>query len=206
MENTVTISEAKKECRKEARERQSRLNDFYIIHASNRINARLVRTEEYKSAKTICIYMSVGKEVMTSKLITKMLSDGKRICLPRCLDMDNGDKILKDEHIMETRVVSGKYKLVPGAYGIPEPSVDSPKIEPHEIDLIVVPCLTCDRECRRMGHGVGYYDRYLEKVRKDCIKTAFCFEDMLSENVPCDIHDVAMDYVVSEKKIYKKAK
>ena len=44
----------------------------------------------------------------------------------------------------------------------PEPVPEARLIRPEEIDLAVIPCLSCDGKGRRLGKGGGYYDRYLE--------------------------------------------
>ena len=58
-------------------------------------------------------------------------------------------------------------------------------------------CVTCDRSGGRMGHGAGYYDRYLADA--DFLKMILCFEEIMVPKVPMDSYDIAMDAVVSQK-------
>ena len=53
-----------------------------------------------------------------------------------------------------------------------------------------------------MGHGKGYYDRYLALTRGLKIGVAFeCQKDILQLHA----YDIAMDIVITEENIYKKA-
>ena len=52
-----------------------------------------------------------------------------------------------------------------------------------------------------MGHGVGYYDRFL--VDRRCKKVCLCYESLLSDQIPMDAHDIPMDAVVTEEAIYE---
>ena len=93
--------------------------------------------------------------------------------------------------------------LVPGAYGIPEPSADTEMMLPEYIDLIILPCVSCDRNCNRIGHGAGYYDKYLTTVRRNCFTMALCYEEALADELPAEEHDMPVDAVVTEKTVYR---
>ena len=98
--------------------------------------------------------------------------------------------------------VSTEKELYPGAYGILEPKEDPERlIQPEAIDFAFIPCISCDRSGRRLGHGGGYYDRYLEKTH--CVKAALCREELLVDEIPVEEHDLRMDFVISEKGCYK---
>ena len=67
----------------------------------------------------------------------------------------------------------------------------------HDLDLIIVPGLGFDSECRRLGRGAGYYDRLLSESR--AYKVGFCFDEQLLDEVCTEEHDVRMDCVVTER-------
>ena len=97
------------------------------------------------------MFYGVGREPDTRPVIRALLERGKRVALPKCLP---GRR-------MQARAVSGLDKLTPGPFCIPEPGEDCPVVDREEIDLILVPNLCCDKQGHRLGHGGGYYDRYL---------------------------------------------
>ena len=193
-----TVLEAKRWWRKRIREAQQGLSIGYMTESSERILKRLMRTPEYRKAETVMLYVSCGKEVMTTALMDVANRSGKTVCLPLCYDTD--------EHLMEARLWNHEYKLVSGAYGIPEPQAAAPLIDPQAIDLVVLPCMSCDAECNRLGHGAGYYDRYLTQLRDDALTVALCYDEILAEEIPTEEHDRCVDMVITEEAVYRKTR
>ena len=190
-----TTIEAKRWWRARIREAQKGLTKEYIDHASALIAKSLMELDEYKNAKTVMLYVSTSKEVATGHLMQFAHQDGKRVGLPLCTDTK--------EHLMEAKLWDADHPLVDGAYGLKEPPVDAETIDPESIDLLVLPCMSCDAEGNRLGHGAGYYDRYINRLRDDCAMVALCFEEILAEKIPTEDHDEAVDAVVTENNVYR---
>ena len=89
----------------------------------------------------------------------------------------------------------GHGDLESGAYGLMEPKEDCAIADPQRIDLILVPGTAFDREGGRIGQGAGYYDRFLET--RGALRVGVCHSFALLERVPCEMHDAAMDYVIT---------
>jgi 5-formyltetrahydrofolate cyclo-ligase len=197
MSNDATVNNIKKKLREESKRKLDGLSGTYMQNASKAIMLILRSLEEYREAETVFCYMSCGKEVSTGELISRMLSDGKRVCIPLCME-EQGDRI------MLAKLYKDGDELVPGSFGIPEPKAEMPTVKPEDIDLAVIPCSTCDRAGNRLGKGAGYYDRYLAKEEATGIfKAALCYEDVMADEVPADEHDVVMDLVLTERGIYE---
>lgn len=143
----------------------------------------------YKNADTVMTYVSFGSEVSTDLILEKIRNDGKTAAVPLC--GKNRD--------MTARVIKSKDELRPGAYGVPEPSVESPVIGKNNIDLIIVPGLGFDKNGFRIGYGKGYYDRYLSGFEGASI--GLCFEACLLDRVFREETDQKTDIVITEKEI-----
>lgn len=86
-----------------------------------------------------------------------------------------------DKGIMEPYEITSFNDLIPGLYNIPEPAKHCPLVNLADIDFAIVPCLSCDRKRRRLGHGGGYYDRTLAKLTAP--SAALCREQLLLDEV-----------------------
>lgn len=138
----------------------------------------------WREARTICAFCAISGE---PDILDPWPID-KRIALPRV----QGDE-------MSFHWISGRDELVPGRFGIWEPS---PEASPagFSFDLILVPGMAFDRRGGRLGRGRGYYDRFLASASG--FLAGICFDDQLVPEVPCDSHDVRMNEVVTPSEIF----
>ena len=61
-----------------------------------------------------------------------------------------------------------------------------------------IPCVSCDSRGNRLGHGKGYYDRYLEGMNIPC--SLLCFKEIMVEEgrIPMDEFDYPIDDVITD--------
>lgn len=150
------------------------------------ITRKLLALPEYKSAKTVFLYYSVGREVSTLGIMHDAVNSGKRLGLPVCSGAG-------EMHFAEVSDVS---RLRPGRFGIPEPEDDAPELVPDEETIMILPCLCADSDRNRLGHGAGYYDRYLSKNR--CLTVCLCRKELIEDKIPAEKTDIKPDIVLSE--------
>jgi 5-formyltetrahydrofolate cyclo-ligase len=68
-------------------------------------------------------------------------------------------------------------------------------------DLIVVPMLGFDSACYRLGHGGGYYDRFLAG-QPTALKVGLGYEcTYVSPALPHEPHDQPVDLIVTEERL-----
>lgn len=196
----------KNEYRKEVKAKLASLSEEYMREASAAIALNALNIKEMKKAKTVMAYCSVEREPGTYAIILKLLESGKRVCLPRCMDLDEEGRRREDiavEDAMEARYIRSLDDVEPRSYGIPEPKDNTEKADPKDIDLIIMPCVGCDRSGRRIGHGAGYYDKFLSLTKKKSFKMALCYEEIITDGIPVESHDVPADAVITEKTVYR---
>jgi len=65
---------------------------------------------------------------------------------------------------------------------------------------IVTPGLAFDRHGRRLGRGMGYYDRYLADPRmQGAVRIGVCWSMQVLAEIPVDHHDVSVDWICHER-------
>lgn len=163
------------------------LSNLYREKANQMILNQVLHMEEYKKAEVIFCYVSTEQEVNTWPIIGRALEQGKRVGVPVCIG----------KGIMEVREIMSFSQLKKGAYGIMEPDSSCRKMEKEEIQFALIPCVSADQDGRRLGHGAGYYDRYLEDTQ--FVKAVLCWKKLMLDQIPTDEFDIWMDRVVSEK-------
>lgn len=186
-------TEEKRELRKILKALAAGLEPEYCRRADREILERIRSMEEYRKARTVFCYVGTEREIDTMPVILDALGRGKRVGVPKCISRG----------IMEVYEITGPESLVPGSYGIQEPSESCPLMRPEEIDLALVPCMACTGDGYRLGYGGGYYDRYLGRIKG--MRAALCRGRLMRETVPAEEHDIRMDAVISEDGIFRDA-
>lgn len=176
--------------REEIRRRMNTLTPEYCLASDALICRSIQMLPEYQNASCIFCYISVGKEISTKAILKDAWASGKRVAVPRCTS----------KGIMNLFEIHSAKDLEPGSYQIPEPKSYCTPVNPSEPGFAIVPCLSCDRKRNRLGHGGGYYDRYLADAAFPT--AAVCREKLLLDHVCCEIHDQPVDFVITETAIY----
>src|SRR6476469_217100 len=86
-------------------------------------------------------------------------------------------------------------------YDIPEP-VSGPIIEPKQLDAVLVPLLIFDKQGNRVGYGKGFYDRFLQSCRADCIKIGLCYFEPVPRIEDASGIDVPLNYCITPQTCY----
>lgn len=157
---------------------------------------RFMGLPAYALAGTVMFYIDVRDEVRTRQALPEAIAGDKRIVIPYCVDGE-----------LELFHLESMDELDVGMYKILEPkaelrSVAAKRLQPGDLDLVMVPGVAFDKQGGRTGHGKGYYDKLLEHARHDAPLVALAFECQLFPEIPCEEHDIYMDQVVTESAVY----
>lgn len=176
----------KREQRQKIRALKSTSNEDEQAEESKRIMECVLSHPKVKASEVILMYYSLPDEVDTHAAIDTLCQEGKIVLLP---------KIIDNEHL-ELRRYTGMSDMTSGQFGIMEP-VGTPFASIKNVDVAIVPGMSFDSQCHRLGRGKGYYDRLLSQMPRTYI-IGVCFEFQKCENLPCDKHDIQMDEIISQ--------
>lgn len=162
---------------------------------SSRIHARVLARPEWAEAGSICTFVGVKSEVSTLPLIEAALQAGKRVAVP----VVEGDSLT----IVRLDAVD---ELVPAPFGLLEPKRElrrkGRRLVATTIRLFLVPGLAFDRSGGRLGHGKGYYDRLLMRVKPTVPTIALAFDTQVVPEVPMGPDDRRVSMIITEADDY----
>jgi 5-formyltetrahydrofolate cyclo-ligase len=138
-------------------------------------------------AKTVMIYYSINQEVETVSIIIELLRLDKKVALPVCTP----------EKDLRVGMIKSLEELAPGKFGLMEPKPGVPLLGPDELDLVVVPGVAFDKQGNRLGHGAGYYDRFLTQT--DAYKLGLAYEFQVVDELPVEPHDSPLDGLLTSQ-------
>ena len=147
----------------------------------------------FKNYKIIASFISIKSEIPTQFLNEFLLDNNKILCLP--IIKNNSETLNFVEYNLKT-------KLIPGKFGIMQPSnLDNAYLP----EIILTPCLAFCERGFRLGYGGGYYDKtfsYLKKIKHKFISIAVAFDGQKINRVIHNKYDEKIDYILTEKKLY----
>jgi 5-formyltetrahydrofolate cyclo-ligase len=137
-------------------------------------------------------YSPIRSEIDPVPLMRRLVEQGAKLALPAVLSRGKS---------LAFRAWSPDDRLMLGPLGILEPSPAAAELVP---DIMLVPLAAFDRQGHRIGYGAGHYDYTLAHLRKTkaitAVGTAFAVQEIKA--IPALPHDVALDYVLTEKKVF----
>tara|TARA_B100000579_G_C22484225_1_gene689420 strand:+ start:49 stop:591 length:543 start_codon:yes stop_codon:yes gene_type:complete len=166
-----------------------RKNNYKPINLKYSLLKQILKKFNLQKNKKIGAYFPINHEVNCLGLLKQLEKSGHKISLP----------ITKKGNKMDFFEWSSKYPLSISKIGIPEPF--SKKIVYP--DILLVPLLAFNKKKFRLGYGGGYYDRYIQKIKKLkkilTIGIAFSFQEITK--LPISKYDKKLDFIFTENYI-----
>lgn len=145
----------------------------------------------WQNAESVFCFVGALHEPDTMPILQGALSAGKQLLVPRIAGPGQ----------MQLVPLQSLEQLQPGAFGILEPGQALPAVPVGSgVQLAVLPCLAAARSGARLGHGGGYYDRFLANYSGR--RLILCPEALLAQSLPTGPLDEPAQAVLTEKALY----
>jgi 5-formyltetrahydrofolate cyclo-ligase len=181
----------KKSLRELLLERRDNTSFDLLKIASKKMQKRINKVYAFKDAQKIGLYYPIGSEILTQDIIQELISKGKEVFLPKVMGKN-----------MEFRKIEDFRSLEIGNFDIMEPKDDC-KVE-NNLDIIVVPTVGISPTGVRLGYGHGFYDKFLEG--KNITTISLILEKQIIKNIPKSEHDINMDWIITEDRMFQTQK
>ena len=182
-----SIQLRKRELRSAARARLAAMTPEARIEASRKLRMRLLARPEWGRAGSILFFAPFREEPDIWELLSRRWPPGKWCALPRYSR--------PGRRLFACRVRNLETDVHEGHMGIREPVAGCATETWNRLDLILVPGVGFDLECRRLGRGRGFYDRILAAVEGR--KCGVSFDEQILSEVPLEPHDVTLNSILT---------
>lgn len=167
---------AKQLVRQQIRQSLKLMTNNDRIHQSNLVTKALLHHPKYLAAQSISIYVNMNAEISTREIIQHAFEVQKQVFIPRysstTMDMVRIYSLNDLDSLPMTK------------WHIRQPALDDNKreIATKTIDLVIVPGLAFSLQGARLGHGKGFYDRYLSSLNENSYKIGLAFQQQIVEH------------------------
>lgn len=188
-EVAAIVLRAKAELRKRLRALRQTTPAAALAKRSERIVENLRGLDAVARAPRVALFFPIEArhEVDLRALDADLRARGARVAYPS----------VDAENVMQFRFAAlGELDPDPlGFHGAPQtaPAADA-------LDVIVVPALALDATGKRLGYGMGFYDRTLPRFA-NAVKIGVAYDFQLLAEVPVIDHDTTMDIVVTDARV-----
>ena len=163
-----------------------RKNNYKIVSFKYSILRNVLKKFNLSRNRKIGGYFPINYEIDCMEILKKLEKTGYKISLP----------VTKKKNEMDFFEWSFNDPLNISKIGIPKPY----KLKKIYPDILLVPLVAFDKYNYRLGYGGGYYDRYIEKIkkRKKILTIGFGFSFQKVKNLPINDYDKKLDLILTE--------
>jgi len=186
---------AKQLLRKQIRQTLKLMSNEDRVHQSNIVTNYLLHHPKYLSSHSISIYVHMNTEISTREIIQHAFTSHKHVFIPRYNSTSMDMVRVYSLHDLDSLPMT--------KWHIRQPSLDDTtrEIANTNIDLIIVPGLAFSLDGSRLGHGKGYYDRYLDSLSKHSYTIGLAYRQQIVENnvIPINSTDIRINEILVAK-------
>jgi 5-formyltetrahydrofolate cyclo-ligase len=174
--------------------RRRSLTASFRREASEAVCARLSSLVSTLDARLISCYLAFAEEVETDRFIRDCLAAGREVAAPL---FDLGTSEMRFCRIEDLEASIALHEC---GIRMPRRGADL-EVPLSSCDLVVVPGVAFTPGGYRLGYGRGFYDRSLSSGRMPRT-VGLAYEIQMVEQLPTDPHDVPVDLVITEERVY----
>ena len=182
---------SKSAIRKQLRDRLGAMSEADRHAKSLAACAMIAASPEFAAARCIMLYLSTPTEVDTAPLALRAWQHSKTIVVP---------KVSWDQRRMLPVEITSLRDGLTTTGPVREPIAGTP-MPVDFIDMVIVPGVGFTSTGKRIGRGMGFYDRFLAQPEFIGVSCGLAFEEQIVPTLPVLDHDVALSMLATDRGI-----
>lgn len=189
------------------------LPDDEMMRQSCLLTEKICALPEFERAHGVSIYLEMPKEAATSQLLEAAFASNKIVFVPKVTG-----QLADDLKMLQATSMDDIRNFPKDKWQIPDPPLyldnglkRDDAMHGCDLELVLLPGVAFDRRGGRLGHGKGYYDSFLRRLRERYdtigrpppITIGLCLTPQLVEQVPLTAHDITLDIVVTPAEVFR---
>ena len=165
---------------------------------SRKVFEKLCALKQFQESRRVSVYLSTKDEINTIPILKHLFETKKEVFVPTYQG--------KQMEMVKLFSMEDYEKLPLTKWNIKQPDYNEPRenaLECGGLDLIILPGVAFTTDGKRLGHGMGYYDKFLatclKKQQQKPHLIGLAFNEQLGEDIPISESDVPLDLVLTEK-------
>jgi len=191
----AAIQAAKAALRKEVQNKIAALTSEEKKRQTENVLKKLFALPAFQTSKRVSVFLSTEDEVSTEPIIRNIFENEKLCFVPRY------NKAVME--MVKLHSMKDWEELPLTKWNIKQPKLSEERdnaLDTGGLDLVIVPGVAFTPTGVRMGHGKGYYDTFLIKLKKQqskpVVTVALAFKEQVLDEVPKHDHDVKIDIIL----------
>lgn len=181
--------------RNEIRQKRKALHEDEVAKCSELVRHVVLEHEFLKQNRCIASYHSFSGEIDTVEINKALRLAGHHMALPVIHPEEKG--------LMDFYSYEKPEDLILNRFKIPEPVVSEENlVQPHHLEVVIVPLVGFNEKGERLGMGGGYYDRMLKKISCECLTLGLAYDFQLIPEIKSQAWDMPLDEVITPTKHY----
>lgn len=182
----------KQALRRQMRSRLAALDPEERRRHAAAVGDRVLSLEPLRRPCRVLSCLSYGTEIDTRALIERLIATGHEVFVPRAELPSRALSVHPYPCDLETL-----------PFGLEQPAAGVAALSEEEIerslDMVLIVGLAFDRRGYRLGHGGGFFDRFLARYSLPTVGLAH--ELQIVERLPVEPHDRPMRQIVTEERV-----